>query len=151
MFIQHSCCLNVLKDNDLAMNQPPVILFDGICNLCCGWVQFLIRKDKKMKFKFASIHSEKGQRMLHSIGKGNYGMETVIYLKGNQCFQKSSAVLEILSDLGGVWRLSGILKLIPKPILDEMYQYIAKKRYRYFGKRTSCFFPDPENQKRFLT
>jgi len=133
------------------MIHPPLILFDGICNLCCGWVQFLIRQDKDRKFKFASIQSESGQKLLNSVGISTKIMETVIYLKGNQCFQKSSAVLEILNDMGGVWKIFVVFKLIPKPIMDGIYQFIAKKRYRYFGKRVTCYLPGAENQKRFLT
>ena len=132
-------------------NQNPVILFDGICNLCSGWVQFLIRKDTNMKFRFAPIQSETGQRLLHTVGLENSKIETVIYLKENECFRESSAVLEILKDLGGLWTFASVLKLIPGTLRDGFYRFIAKKRYRFFGKRTTCFIPTPENQKRFLT
>jgi len=132
-------------------NQNPVILFDGICNLCSGWVQFLIRKDTNMKFRFAPIQSETGQRLLHTVGLENSKIETVIYLKENECFRESSAVLEILKDLGGFWTFAFVLKLIPGTLRDGFYRFIAKKRYRFFGKRTTCFIPTPENQKRFLT
>ena len=104
-----------------------------------------------MKFKFASIQSETGQRLLNSKGINNKNPETVIYFKGNQHFLKSSAVLEILYDIGGVWKIFVILKIIPKPILDGVYQFTAKKRYKYFGKRVSCYLPGAENKKRFLT
>jgi len=132
-------------------NQNPVILFDGICNLCSGWVQFLIRKDTNMKFRFAPIQSETGQRLLHTVGLENSNIETVIYLKENECFRESTAVLEILKDLGGLWTFASVLKLIPGTLRDGFYRFIAKKRYRFFGKRTTCFIPTPENQKRFLT
>jgi len=132
-------------------NQNPVILFDGICNLCSGWVQFLIRKDTNMKFRFAPIQSETGQRLLHTVGLESSNIETVIYLKENECFRESSAVLEILKDLGGLWTFASVLKLIPGTLRDGFYRFIAKKRYRFFGKRTTCFIPTPENQKRFLT
>ena len=132
-------------------NQNPVILFDGICNLCSGWVQFLIRKDTNMKFRFAPIQSETGQRLLHTVGLESSNIETVIYLKENECFRESSAVLEILKDLGGFWTFAFVLKLIPGTLRDGFYRFIAKKRYRFFGKRTTCFIPTPENQKRFLT
>ena len=133
------------------MTQSPVILFDGICNLCCGWVQFLIRHDKKMKFRFASIQSAIGQSMLNSIGISDETMESIVYLKGTVNYRESSAVLEILNDLGGIWKLFSVFKLIPNPIRDGIYLFIARKRYRYFGKRASCYLPTHENQKRFLT
>ena len=133
------------------MTQSPVILFDGICNLCCGWVQFLIRHDKKMRFRFASIQSAIGQSMLNSVGIGDKMMESVVYLKGSVCFRESSAVLEILKDLGGIWKLFSVFELIPIPIRDGIYRFIAKNRTRTFGKRASCYSPTHENQKRFLT
>ena len=133
------------------INQNPVILFDGICNLCSGWVQFLILKDTNMKFRFASIQSKNGQKLLHTAGLDTRNMETVIYIKKNDCFRESSAVLEILKDLGGIWTFTYVLKLIPSTLRNGFYRFIAKKRYRFFGKRTSCFKPTPENKKRFLT
>jgi len=133
------------------MNQFPVIIFDGICNLCCGWVQYLIRRDKIMKFRFVSIQSETGQKLLKQVHGNDKMTESIIYLKGDKCFRESSAVLEILTDLGGAWKLIAVLKLIPKPIRNKFYQLIAKKRYRYFGKRATCLLPTPVNKKRFLT
>jgi len=133
------------------IDQNPVILFDGNCNLCCGWVQFLIRNDKKMKFRFASIQSERGSKMLHVFGLNSTDLETVLYFKGNDCFRESSAILEILKDLGGIWIFCVVLKLIPKILRNKFYKFVSKKRYRFFGKRTSCFLPTAENQKRFLT
>jgi len=133
------------------MNQYPVIIFDGICNLCCGWIQYLIRIDKNMKFRFVSIQSERGQKMLNGIHENDKMTESIIYLKENKSFRESSAVLEILTDIGGVWKLIAVLKLIPKPIRNKLYQLIAKKRYHYFGKRATCLLPSPENKKRFLT
>jgi len=136
---------------EINMNESPVILFDGICNLCCGWVQFLIQQDKKMKFRFSSIQSESGERLLLSVGLDNNTLKTIVYIKPNEFFIESSAVLEILRELGGVWILSGIFRLIPASIRDRFYRFISKKRYKIFGKRSSCFIPSPENNKRFLT
>jgi predicted DCC family thiol-disulfide oxidoreductase YuxK len=133
------------------MTQSPVILFDGICNLCCGWVQFLIHHDNKMKFRFASNQSAIGKSLLNSLGIGNEMMESIVYIKGSVCFRESSAVLEILKDLGGIWKLFSVFKLIPNPIRDGIYRFTAKKRYLIFGKRASCYSPTHENQKRFLT
>jgi len=133
------------------MNQFRIIIFDGICNLCCGWIQYLIRKDQTMKFRFASIQSQTGQKLLKSVQENGEMLESIIYLKENKYFRESSAVLEILSDVGGVWKFVVVLKLIPKPIRDKIYQFIANRRYRYFGKRTTCLLPTPVNKKRFLT
>lgn len=132
------------------MNQSPVILFDGVCNLCCEWTRFLIWKDKKMLFKFASIQSEVGERLLNSAGLNNKELKTIIYLKNNQVYLASTAVLEILNDLGGIWKMFNLFQLIPKAVRDRIYLFIAERRYRIFGKRSSCLLPTPENQKRFL-
>ena len=100
---------------------------------------------------FASLQSACGERLLYSAGLQSQAMDSVIYLKGNLAYRESSAVLEILKDIGGIWKLAGILRYIPLPIRDRFYQFIAKRRYRYFGKRASCLLPTPENKKRFLT
>jgi len=138
-------------DIDLNMNESPVILFDGICNLCCGWIQFLIRHDKKKKFRFASIQSEIGQELLKSFALNNNSIKTIVYIQRNEIFTESSAILEILRELGGNWAMTGVLKLIPRPLRDGFYRFISKKRYKIFGMRSSCYLPTPENEKRFLT
>ena len=135
----------------MTVNQSPVILFDGICNLCCGWVRFLIRNDKDMKFRFASIQSESGIKMLHSVGLSNRPMESVVYIKGNQYYRESSAVVEIIHELGGIWKLFCVFKIIPESVRDKIYRFISKKRYGIFGIRSSCYLPSQENEKRFLT
>jgi predicted DCC family thiol-disulfide oxidoreductase YuxK len=133
------------------MNESPLILFDGVCNLCCSWVQFLIRNDKREQFIFTSMQSDSGERILKSFGIIAKEVETVVYIKNNTCLQKSTAILEILTDLGGRWRLFGIFRLIPKTIRDLFYRLIASTRYKVFGKRESCIIPAPKIQKRFLT
>jgi len=132
------------------MDKPPVILFDGICNLCCGWVQFLIRRDKKALFRFASIQSEAGKRLLASAGLNPAQAETIVYVRNKEVYIESAAVLEILNDLGGMWRISKVFKLIPKVVRNKIYRFIAQRRYRVFGKRSACLTPSVENEKRFL-
>lgn len=133
------------------MNHSPVIVFDGICNLCCGWVGFLILHDKNERFRFASLQSKGTEKLLNAFNLNTKDIESIIYIKENRQFLESSAVLEILTDLGGIWRCFGIFKLIPKAICDWFYRFIALRRYKLFGKRASCLLPTPENQKRFLT
>jgi len=103
-----------------------------------------------MLFKFASIQSEVGERLLNSAGLNNKELKTIIYLKNNQVYLASTAVLEILTDLGGIWKMFSLFQLIPKAVRDRIYLFIAERRYRIFGKRSSCLLPTPENQKRFL-
>jgi len=130
--------------------KQPVILFDGICNLCCGWVQFLIRVDKKMTFRFSGLQSTYGKNLLRSNGLPTDKLETIIYIKGNQIFTESDAILKILKDLGGIWSIFGIFRIIPASFRNKFYRYIARIRYNVFGKQTSCLMPTAENKKRFL-
>jgi predicted DCC family thiol-disulfide oxidoreductase YuxK len=132
------------------MHQSPVILFDGVCNLCCGWVRFLIRKDKNLKFRFASIQSDTGKKLLDSAGLSNSQLETIVYIKEKRFFRESAAVLEILSDLRGIWKITVLFRLIPKGVRNSIYRFIARNRYHIVGTRSSCLAPTPENAKRFL-
>jgi predicted DCC family thiol-disulfide oxidoreductase YuxK len=104
-----------------------------------------------MIFKFASLQSDIGQKLFELNDLSDTYMETVVYLRDNQVFQESSAILEILRDLGGIWKVLIIISLIPNSISDRIYRFIAKRRYSIFGKRKTCLLPTPENNKRFLT
>ncbi len=132
------------------MNSTSLILFDGVCNLCCGWVQFLIRVDKNERFKFAALQSDAAKRALTGLGLVSESPPTVVYLRGNHYFYASTAVLEILHDIGGVWKIVFLFRLIPRCIRDYVYRFIASRRYEIFGKKTSCMLSIPENEKRFL-
>ena len=133
------------------MNQQPLILFDGVCNLCCGWVMFLIKFDKKAIFQFASLQSEIGKKTVQELTIPINELESVIFIKDKQYFLYSDAVFEILQLLGGYWKLANVLMLISKPIRNYIYKQIAKKRYFFFGKRTACLIPNESIQKRFLS
>jgi len=136
------------------MSQSSLILFDGVCNLCCGWIRFLIRRDKKAVFTFVPLQTDMGKRLLETVdlkaeNLTTSNINTIVYIKNNQAFIESEAVLEILTNLGGIWRIFGVLRLIPRSLRDKIYRYIASKRYSLYGKRTSCFLPTPEDEKRF--
>ena len=133
------------------MHQQAVILFDGVCNFCCAWVLFLIKRDKKELFLFASLQSEVAEQLLKPFGVSNTELNTVIYIKNNTCLQQSTAALEILTDLGGIWRLWGIFKLIPEAVRNVFYRFIAGTRYKVFGKKDRCMVPSSKIRKRFLS
>lgn len=126
-----------------------IILFDGVCNLCNSSVQFIIKWDPNGYFSFAPLQEEAGKKLLatHHI-KTN--MDSLILISNNTFYQKSSAALEICRHLQGGWKLLYAFKLIPRFIRDPLYTYIAKNRYKWFGKKTSCMIPTAENKKRFL-
>lgn len=134
------------------MSKKPVriILFDGVCNLCNGLVQFVIKKDKEAKFTMGSLQSESGQKLLkkHNLPLQDYN--SFIYLKEERVYLKSSGALHVLKDLGGLWKMFFILIIIPKPIRDYFYGLVAKNRYWFFGKRTECMMPTPALKNRFL-
>jgi predicted DCC family thiol-disulfide oxidoreductase YuxK len=127
-----------------------IVLFDGVCNLCIGIVNFIIKRDSENKFRFAALQSERGQMLLKKYGISSTDIYTLIYISGEKCLDKSSAALQILKDLGGVWRLFYVFIYIPAPIRDFLYYLVTKIRYRIFGKRSSCMVPSPGVKERFL-
>ena len=132
-------------------NNEQVLLFDGICNLCNGLVIFIIKRDSKSKFKFAALQSPAGQLLLKKYGLSTENINTLVYVKGDKIFLKSSAVLHILKDLGGLWKLFFVFIFLPKFIRDFFYNLIAKWRYKILGKRETCMVPNPEILYRFLS
>ncbi|UCZ52968.1 thiol-disulfide oxidoreductase DCC family protein [Bacillus shivajii] len=126
-----------------------VILFDGECNFCDHSVQFIIKRDKRAVFKFASLQSESGQKMLRNY-RIPENLDSLVVIDGNRWYTKSSAALNICKHLSGGWKLFYIFTLIPKPIRDFFYTIFAKNRYKWFGKKESCTLPSPEIRKRFL-
>ena len=130
-------------------NITNIVLFDGICNLCNKTVQFIIHRDQKSKFRFASLQGEAGQLLMKQIGVPAES-QTIVYISDNRFYIKSTAVLRILRGLGGGWLLLFSLIIIPRFLRDLVYDIIAKRRYRYFGKRESCMIPSLEYRERFL-
>jgi predicted DCC family thiol-disulfide oxidoreductase YuxK len=132
------------------MEKENIVLFDGVCNLCDGLVQFLIKRDRKLRMKFASLQSEIGASILqqHNLPLENF--ESFVYIRKGKLFQKSSAGLWVLFDLGGFWRLLFIFYSIPYFIRDWVYLLVSKNRYRIWGKKDSCMMPDPSHKDRFL-
>lgn len=126
-----------------------IVLFDGICNLCTGSVKFIINRDPLSRFRFASLQSEAGKKLVQRSASGS-SLESLVYLRGNTCFRKSAAVLHILKDLGGVWKLLYMFILVPRFLRDFLYDRIAKNRYKLFGKRQNCMVPTPDLSRRFL-
>ena len=126
-----------------------IVLFDGICNLCNGIVKFIIKKDKKDIFIFAPLQSASGQLLLHKYGSIVDKFDTIIYIKEDKYFIKSNAVLNILKDLGNVWKLFFVLIIIPKFFRDFVYKFFAKRRYIIFGKSDTCMVPTPDIKRKF--
>jgi predicted DCC family thiol-disulfide oxidoreductase YuxK len=129
----------------------PIILFDGVCNLCNGAVLFIIRHDRNARFNFASLQSTFGQEKLKQFGLSSDKLNTIVLLSKGRIFTKSSAALEIARHLDGLWPLFSLFKIVPSRVRDFAYDFIARNRYRWFGKREVCMIPTPKLKSRFLS
>lgn len=138
----------------MIQNLPPnkkIILFDGLCNLCDAAVQFVIQHDKKDLFRFVALQSELGQEILKHIGINPANIDSVIlYEPGIAYYYKSTAAIEIAKSLGGFWHLGTAFRIIPTGIRNQLYDYIAKNRYKWYGKKETCFIPTEELKLKFL-
>ena len=134
------------------MNQTErhIILFDGLCKLCHFSVRFVIRHDKSGKFHFVSLQSSMGKVFLKKAGLPENYINGLVYVKGNDFFQDSTGVLMILKELNSIWKIFYVFILLPKKFRDGIYHFIAKTRYRIFGKYESCPIPPEESKHRFL-
>ncbi|MDI9312080.1 MAG: DUF393 domain-containing protein [Limnohabitans sp.] len=127
-----------------------IILFDGVCNFCNDWVNYIIKKDKKDIFRFVSLQSELGQEIQQYLGIADRGIDSIVlYIPNQAYYYKSGAVLEIAKELPYLNWLS-LFKIFPALLRDSIYDYIAKNRYKWYGKRESCMMPTPELRRKFL-
>lgn len=126
-----------------------IILFDGVCNFCNSSVQFIIKRDPKVHFKFASLQGEIGQQLLNQHGL-NSKMDSFVLIEDDNIFFESTAALRVCRKLKGGWKLLAGLFIVPSPLRNSIYKIIAKNRYKWFGKKDSCMLPRPEWRNRFL-
>lgn len=132
------------------MQHSPVLLFDGECTLCHHSVQFIIKRDPKGIFRFASLQSNVGREMLAKVGLDSQSIDSFVYIQGNQYWLRSTAALKVTSNLRGYWKVLSILKFVPTSWRDKFYDWIARHRYQWFGKEEQCLLPTPELKERFL-
>ena len=126
-----------------------VIVFDGICNWCNAWINFTMARDRG-RFHFATLQSDKGQELLKLLELPAQDFETFVLLERGRVFTKSTAALRITGQLSGGWPLLSLFCLIPRPLRDVMYNYVARHRYRLMGKAPSCRVPTAEERSRFV-
>lgn len=127
-----------------------IIFFDGVCNLCSGTVKFIIKRDKKVRFKFASLQSEIGQEMSEYFNLPVNDFSSFVYTYQGKCYLKSQAALKVIGEFGGFWKMLLVLKILPKFIFNFFYDIVAKYRYKIFGKKDSCLIPDENIFNRFI-
>ncbi|MCU0449631.1 MAG: thiol-disulfide oxidoreductase DCC family protein [Bernardetiaceae bacterium] len=126
-----------------------LVLFDGVCNLCNGAVNFLIDIDKHNRLRFTSLQSGLGQHLGQQFGLAG-SLDTFIFVRDGQFFVRSQAALEVLRTVGGWWQIFYVLIIVPRFIRDGVYRWVARNRYRWFGKLEACRIPTPALRAKFL-
>lgn len=126
-----------------------VIVFDGICVLCNGWVKFLLRHDRAGRYRFAAMQGASGRALLMAHGLDPDDPSSFLLADAQGMHTDSDAIVRVLTGLGGVWRVAGIAKLVPRALRDVLYRALAQRRYRLFGT-TTCTIPTPAQRARFL-
>jgi predicted DCC family thiol-disulfide oxidoreductase YuxK len=129
-----------------------IVLFDGVCNLCSGAVQFIVERDPRARFKFASIQSDSGKELMreHGIAIPSGDPTSIVLVEDGRAFQKSSAAVRIARGLRFPWSLLAASWIVPRFVRDWVYGIVARNRYRWFGKKEVCMVPTPELRARFL-
>lgn len=133
------------------MSSKAVILFDGVCNLCNASVQFVLLRDKKDYFRFASLQSEYGQVTLQKFNLPTQNFDSFILVENDVLYTQSTAALRVAKNISGAWKLLYAFIIIPPFIRNLVYNFIAKNRYKWFGKKEECMIPQPEWEQKFLS
>jgi len=133
------------------IGDQPLLLFDGVCNLCNGAVNFVIDRDKDQQIKFASLQSKLGQQISEVYKLPSEDFQSMILLKSGKIYLRSNAALEVSRYLTGGWPLFLGFKIVPRFLRDWIYRVISDNRYRWFGKKDQCRIPTPELKNRFLS
>ena len=127
-----------------------IILFDGVCNLCNGAVNFVIKRDPGNVFKFTPLQEKQGVLLLKKHAIDAQKLDSIVLVENKKVYTKSSAALRIARKLSGLWPLFFVLLIIPRFIRDGVYDFIAKNRYKWFGKKEQCIIPTPGLREKFL-
>ena len=133
----------------------PIILYDGVCGLCNRLVQFLLKRDRRDRLRFASLQSEFAATVLKRHGLDPTDLNTVYLIVNHgkineQVLARSEAIIKALDSLGGIWRIAPLGKVLPRPLRDMFYKAVAANRYRVFGKSDSCMMPEPRHRQKFI-
>lgn len=135
---------------DQLRKSSPILLYDGVCNLCDRSVQFVLKHDTKKKFLFGQLDSKTAQAFLKQQDKDFTAIDSVLLITKDTIYSKSSAALKIMMILGGLWRVTAVFYVLPVPLRDKVYDFIAKRRYAWFGKMATCRIATKEEAIRFI-
>ncbi|MEZ0006413.1 putative DCC family thiol-disulfide oxidoreductase YuxK [Flavobacterium sp. 28YEA47A] len=128
-----------------------IILFDGVCNLCDSSIQFIIKHDKKDIFRFVALQSEIGLEIINHIGIDTAKIDSILlYEPGKAYYYKAQAALKIAKELGGIYTAISWFSILPDFLTNAVYDYIARNRYKWYGKKDACMIPTPELKAKFL-
>lgn len=128
----------------------PIVLFDGVCNFCEGRVRFIIDHDPHGTFRFASLQSDYGRALAEQYNTDASELNTMMLVEDGRLFKRSTAALRVARRLGFPWSLAWVFAIVPRPVRDAVYDFVANNRYRWFGKKEQCMIPTPEIRQRFL-
>ncbi|MDR7420515.1 MAG: DCC1-like thiol-disulfide oxidoreductase family protein [Armatimonadota bacterium] len=128
----------------------PLILYDGVCRLCTGTVRFVIKRDRRKRFRFASMQSALGQQLLRRFGLPPDELTTFVLVEADGHFTRSTAALRVARHLDGLWPALYALIVIPRPLRDRVYDWVARHRYQWFGRLETCLVPTPDVRDRFV-
>lgn len=128
----------------------PVLLFDGVCNLCSATVQFIIARDRNANIRFASLQSDFAVKQLFEWRPHSQHLDGIVLLEGSRTSDRSTAALRLSKYMDGAWPILGVLLIIPRPLRDLIYDIVARNRYRWFGKKEICWIPSQEMKARFI-
>jgi len=132
------------------LSTSSIVLFDGVCNLCVGSVQFIMKRDSKRIFRFAALQSDTGKQLLATFGIDASELTSFYCIRQGTCLQQSDAALYIAQQLDGYWWILGALRWVPRKLRDALYNAVGSQRYRLFGKRAACLVPDNDVLDRFI-
>lgn len=128
-----------------------IILFDGVCNLCNASINYVIDRDHRDIFRFVSLQSDLGQTIQRYLGIAEDNLDSIIlYIPKEAYYTKSSAALKVMKEFKGLWKLMQVFTIIPKSIRNLVYDFVAKNRYKWYGKQEHCRIPTPELKAKFL-
>ncbi|WP_421567547.1 thiol-disulfide oxidoreductase DCC family protein [Stenotrophomonas sp. PD6] len=128
----------------------PVIVFDGVCALCSRWVWFLLRFDRRGRYRFAAMQGAHGRALLQQHGLDPEDPLSLLVVEDGRAWSDTDAIVQVLAGLGGAWRVVRVVRVMPRPWRDRAYRVLARNRYRWFGQHEACFVPTPAQAGRFL-
>ena len=135
--------------NNGANSHPRVILYDHDCGLCSRWVRFVTSRDRDHRFRFASVYRPYAQAVLHAHGMSTTTFDTLVYVENGRAYFRADAIIRVLRQLPGAWRVTALLHLAPERLLDALYGVIARNRYGIFGRAQACAY-DGIDRRRFV-